>query len=60
MITLVLGLLFTHLSDDITVSKVKSEAAADPASVWSKVGSIFREHSGPDHPAMGGGIIHVQ
>lgn len=55
--SLIFGLVFLNLADNIKVEKVKDAAAKDPSTLWARIARMFRP--GNDHDHHDGGLIPV-
>lgn len=55
--SLMFGLIFLNLADNIKVEKVKDAAAKDPATLWARIAQMFG--TGNDHDHHEGGLLPV-
>lgn len=55
--SLIFGLVFLNLADNIKVEKVKDDAAKDPSTLWARISKVFIP--GNDHDHHDGGLVHA-
>lgn len=56
--SLIFGLVFLNLADNIRVEKVKDQAAKDPATLWVRISKLFGANN-DNEPHQGSGFIRV-